>query len=421
MKMNRFSWITICLLALAITIVSCSDDDPDPTPPQQGGDNPDNPDAGGEEPGDLFVLSHSVFGTDVNTSYVTTVTDLDNTSVEFETSDLSQFVEFSGVGTVHALPEQKVAYYYSGEDATVTELLFADDNTVSLGREVSFAGLGVTNANFGSKLHVANDKAFVFSRQTSELIVWNPEDMSIIESKPLGITVPAGDNLIQGDFFTVDGKAVLITGLVDENFLARRQGVNVTVIDIATNNVDSTTTDDRTTFMSSSAIDANGNRYFGPNDNTSGQHFLTPDDSAKPVILRMLAGQTSFDPDWSYDPTDDLGSVLWGCCTQGADGNIFIQSFPEDGEGVAEVQQNFEFGAFPFDWYDFDTSGPSVSTANTNAKGIPFGGAIPAGGEGYLVIWDDVNSRLLRTTAPGGPQDGIAKVPGFIYNIVKVR
>lgn len=138
-------------------------------------------------------------------------------------------------------------------------------------------------------------------------------------------------------------------------------------------------------------------------------------------MLRTRAGETFFDPDWSYDPGEDLDTELWGCCTQGNNGNIFVQAYSEDGEGVDAVEENFEFGAFDFDWYNLNPTEPSVSVADTGAKGIPFGGAIMIDDEGYLVIWDDVNSRLLRTTAEGGPTDGIAKVPGFIYNILRVR
>lgn len=224
--------------------------------------------------GPLYVLSNATFGAD-GASYVTVVSDLNDPTVEI--NDLSQFIEFPGVGTTHGLPRQDVAYFYSGEDATITEIEFAPNGSASLGREISLAGLGINNANFSEKLHVSPTKAYLLSEPTSQVVVWNPQSMEIITSFPLGLVPDAGNVFRVGEFFLVDDQAVFISGQADETNTLLRPGVTVTVIDTTTNQIVSSTTDERSTFFSSSAIAANGDRYFGPNDNISGQHFLTPE------------------------------------------------------------------------------------------------------------------------------------------------
>lgn len=395
-------WMVV--LCLAFLLAACDSG-------SSNGDNGPEPDVEGP----LYVLSNTVFNQDNAAAYITVVPDL---NADQEITDLSQFVEFTGGGRAYGLPQQDVIYFHSGEDATVTEVIFAPDGSATLGRELSFAGEGVTIANFGSSLHISPTKAYFVSQQTYEIIAWNPKEMEITAVFPMGLAVDSGLRRLVGEVFLVGDEAVILSYQDDGDFIAR-PGMAVTVVDTQTDAVVSNTVDPRATGLRSSAIDANGDRYFGPNDNISGQHYLTPDLAPAPMILRMRAGETSFDPDWSRSLTDELGTTLWGCCTQGPAGTIFVQAFPEDDPLVATVEENYEFGSFPFVWYEFNSGAP-VEPAEVDVTGIPYGGAIPVDGDGYLVIWDDATSTIMRTTAPGGPAEGV-EVPGFVYNIVRIR
>lgn len=396
---------TLMISALAVTALSgCGDDD-----------EPEGTDLVNADATSLYLISHDVYS-EPFTTYLTVIPDLDEARA---IDDLTDSVEFVGGGSPFGVPEAGKVYFHSNEDATVTEVVYDANGLGSPGARLSFSNLGVLNAGWGESLFVSATKAYYISRQIRAVIPWNPEAM-VIDGEPisLGLDTDSGENLLIGDTFLVGEKLVIISNTADAEWLSLL-GAHVSVIDTESNTLLSSTTDMRASAFSSSAVDENGDRYFGPNDNVSGQHFLTPDLAAAPMILRIRAGETEFDPTYSRSLTEELDSTLWGCCTQGPNGSIFAQGFPEDGPGVAEVEENFEFGSMPFEWYRFHTDQPVVD-AEIDTTGIPYGGAIMVNGHGYLTIWDDVNSTLLRTTSPDQPTEGI-QAPGFLRRIIQIR
>jgi hypothetical protein len=82
-----------------------------------------------------------------------------------------------------------------------------------------------------------------------------------------------------------------------------------------------------------SGVDAKGDRYFAADGYAVSTHLMAPELAPGPCMLRLRAGETSLDPDWSRDFSDELGTRLWTGVTQGKN-QLFIQSIAGDNPGV---------------------------------------------------------------------------------------
>src|SRR5690606_19552547 len=111
-------------------------------------------------------------------------------------------------------------------------------------------------------------------------------------------------------------------------------GAQVTVVDLAQDRVVSTAAESRCHSMIKSAVDSDGNRYFASSTYSAALHLLSPEVAPAPCMLRMRAGDTSFDADWSRELTTELDTRLWTGVTPGQDGALHMQSIAEDAPDV---------------------------------------------------------------------------------------
>ena len=398
------------LFCLTLLFTACDEDD------QPGGDP-------NQVEGPLYVVSNTVFTPDGSNAYITVVSDLDDSSVKI--TDLSQFLEFSGSARAYGLPGQDVVYVTSDEKGTMTEVTFAPDGAASIEREVSFAGVGVNQTSGGNvNVFFSSTKAYHINQNTLEVIVWNPDDMELIDTFPLGLGLDPGMGFrafLQSPILV--GKQLVLLSLqsIQDSNVTNASGTDITIIDTDNDVVVSNTSEPRGNSFLSHVSDAAGNLYFATSPLQASHHFLRPDEVAAPIILRMLAGETTFDPDWSRSLVDEVNTSIWTGVTPGNDGTIYIQAIQEDNPGVQAATDAFEVnGSQPWIWYALNNPNSAPQDIQTGLNSPPVFSAITIDDDAYIVGWDNVNSTVINTTAAGGPRAGL-EVPGFVYNIVRIR
>jgi hypothetical protein len=398
------------VLAIASLGASCSDE----------GTGPDRPD----REGPLYVVSHSVFTQDGSTSYLTVVDSLGLGPA----IDLARSLELGGGARAYGPEGTDIVYVTSSEDGTMTEVAFGRDGSPRLGRTVSFASLGVSVTTGGNVHHfVSPSKAYFVSQATLEAVVWNPAAMEIITTIPLGLQAHAvsadagfyfyprpilvGDRLVlianQTDGDDIDGPAVLA------------------VLDLTTDRVLSITAETRCQAMLQSAVDTRGDRYFAASKLSAAKHFLLPDRAPAPCMLRMRAGDTSFDAAWSRTLATELGTGLWTGVTPGAGGKLYEQSIAEDAPAVVAAAASldpYEVSiAEPWRWHSQqEGEGPLALLEADFLSTPPLFAAIPVDGAAYVSLWDETDTTLVDLTSSDSPRKGLV-VPGFVYNVVRIR
>jgi hypothetical protein len=427
---NKLGFAALPFVVVALAAVAgCGDDSSDGGDPDGGshGDAGER-DAGGRDaaadagaPAPRYVVSTSVLSEDTATSYLAVVDSLD----DGPRVELGDALELGGGASAYGPAGKGVVYATSSEDGTMTEVTFDADGKPDVGRVVSFTQLGIT-ATTGGNVHyfVSPTKAYFVSQDTLEIVVWNPEEMQVIDTVPLDLEphlaakdgyfyfyprpIVAGDRLVlianQSDESDIEGPAV------------------VSVIDTATDRVLSTTAEPRCHAFLQSAVDARGDRYFASSDYSAAVRFLVPDDAPAPCMLRMKKGQTEFDPSWSRSLDDALDSSLWTGLTPGKDGAMFVQSIAEDAPAVQDAEEPFDVTiATPWRWYtliDGDADPQPIDADYLDAP--PFFPAIEVDDRAYGSLWDESDTTLVDLSGSAVPQKGRI-VPGFVYNIVRIR
>jgi hypothetical protein len=94
--------------------------------------------------------------------------------------------------------------------------------------------------------------------------------------------------------------------------------------------------DSRCPGVGNSAIDRHGDRYFAQDSYAVSVHFLDKDAPA-PCMLRIRAGETAFDRDWSRTLDQDLGTSIW----TGADGKLYVQAIPETTPSIQAAEDAY--------------------------------------------------------------------------------
>ncbi len=395
-----------CGWLAASVLVSCS---------SGGTSSPD----GAPVEGPLYAVSNTLLIEDSVTSYVAVVDSLDRSA----SVDLDEALELPGSARAYGLESANVVYLTSSEAPTMTEVTFNSAGRPAKGRVVSFANLGVDVTSGGNvNLHLSPTKAYFVSQSTLEIVIWNPQAMEVVATLPLGLepTAKYPDVYFYPRPIMIGERLVLVSNQSGD---VSGPGVFVTVVDTSKDWVASSTLEPRCHSMLQSGLDANGDRYFASSDYAAAEHFLLPDLVPAPCLLRMRQGEIAFDADWSRNLDSELETQIWTGVTQGADGHVYVQGTDDTTSAIAAAA---ELGAYevtvaqPWSWYSLSDGDAAPMLTETGLDYPPSFAPIPVDGHDYVAVFDDIDTTLVNLTAAEKPQPGL-KVPGFVYNVVKIR
>jgi hypothetical protein len=409
--------IATCTSAVLV-LIACSGDTvtvlPAPAPPtgDGGAGGADEPEP--EEP--LFVVGHTLYSDEGATSYLTVVPSLTDEA----TIDLTGSLELGGVSSPKGVPGTGVVYVTSSENGTMTEVTIDEDGRPTLGRSVSFANLGISDT-YGAHVFLSPTKAYHVNQQTLDVVVWNPEEMTLTGSFSSELAVRDGydsivfpqEPILQGD------RLLLVSSQWDGSVPDDAAGI--TVIDAVNDRVLSSDLEPRCASLLAFAPDAEGDLYFISSSLAATGHWWLPERVPAPCMLRIRAGESAFDPGWSRSLTEELGTSLWTGIAPGSDGSLLVQAIAEDNPSVVAAEDLVSMSnATGWTWYELADGDAPPRTIDSPVAIAQYATVMTVDGRSFMTADASGDSILVETTAAGGPRRTLT-VPGYVWNVLRVR
>lgn len=285
---------------------------------ETSGGNPE-----GAAGGPLYAIATQLYGADFSssTSLVQLVSSLDVAEI-----DLGSAREYNGRATVGTIGGW--LFIMDGEEPIVERFSVAADGTLTPDGQLSFANYGMpywSIDDWGNTM-VTPTKAYFTNPGDGALIVWNPTTMEIVRDIALPVTASADLELQSAPAFLHGDRLFRLFSWANfDTFEFSRVPQQLAVYDTATDELVSLSEETRCPAVYSVPFeDEAGNLYFS-------NHVWSPMETLvkgapESCSLRVLAGETSFDPTWQLRYAD---------FTEGRQGAVL--RYLGDGQALADI------------------------------------------------------------------------------------
>ncbi|WP_426752078.1 hypothetical protein [Myxococcus sp. Y35] len=323
----RVSRLFVAALALSLA-PACSDDDsdPQPNPPDSGTPDSGTPDSGTPETPVYSVITQ-VRTAQGSQSYIVLTDTLERT----EPLSLDNAIEVSGRALGHGIPGAGALYISSDEGATVTRYDLVDGNRLEQGETVSFEGVGVNSiGEYQHNFHyVSPTKAYYFDGRTSQVIVWNPTDMTLTR------TVPIPNLAVSGALTSFTTHPVTSGNLVMVAAAWRpATGIGITpragmvVVDTETDAV-TFATDDRCGYVRDGVLGPDGAVYVATETYGSAVYRVSTSSAPAPCLLKFDPETKAFDAAFYRELSSFTGGAATGSLLPGPNGAAYLRVLDE--------------------------------------------------------------------------------------------
>jgi hypothetical protein len=257
--------------------------------------------AGGGTIGPFYAIATEVYGADfsTSTSFVRLVSSLDVDEI-----DLASAREYNGRATVGTVGNW--LFVMDGEEPIVERFSVGADGSLTSDGQLSFANSGMpywTIDAWGNTM-VSPTKAYFSNPGDGSLIVWNPTAMEIVREVPLP-ELASADLELQSSPAVLRGDRLfrLFSWASFDTFEFSRAPQQLGVYDAVSDELLALVEDNRCPAVYSEPfVDEAGALYFS-------NHVWSPMETLvkgapQSCSLRVLAGETTFDPDWQLRYAD---------------------------------------------------------------------------------------------------------------------
>lgn len=380
----------------------------------------DGPEAPAEGP--AYIVSTRVFSPDVDarTSFFYVVDSLDAGT----TIDESKGLELPGSARLFANEDTGWVAIGSGEDATITRYTVGPDGLVP-GARMSLQPQGI-NSHWSDDLYfVSRTKLYYPDRTNQQLVIINPEEMTITGTIPLPAeaaregyepnysyeAIYRGDLLLFtiGWFDWTNDRILGETGLV--------------VVDTTTDQVLRVDVNDSCGGITTPVNLASGDTYLLASALAAANHRLERL-AKEPCALRILADEDSFDASYQRPLGELVGGALAGEPVHAGRDSLYFRVFNEGAATVEDGQFSWDLtGQSVWSWVRWDVSQDSAvaddtllsSTADVvwfRADQRTFG--MESLDEEYS------RTRLIELSTPEGAVERLT-APGFLQGLARAR
>ncbi len=342
--------------------------------------------------------------------------------------DLSQALELGGASRLRTAFGK--VYAFNSEDLVVTRFGVNQDRSIVEEDRFTMSNTGI-QAYSGNVVFISESLAVLVDGPTRQFIWWNPTSLEVVGTTAfpesgLGDAPGAGQASLSSD-----GQH-LIVPLTDLDFatLEASHGARAIVVSVESQEVVGVPFDSRCPYSQRGVVDPISGDYIYVGDAFSGfaTHYSVPN-AGTGCLLRIRAGETSFDQTWRIDATTmtpegfgDLASLI-------VSGDQFFAIFRDENRApIADVENpGFYFGGpgtffRPYIGSTSDWQGSRVSGfEDTNLFGFP----VVVDGQFLLSPADitdrgpDVVSDLFGVVE--GSFERLTQTSGFIRTIVRIR
>jgi len=277
--------------------------------------------------GPLYAITTQLLTADPVDSYVIVTDQAEQTA----SLSLDNAVRVSGRALGVGIPRSGALYVVSDESATVIRYTLNEAGSLEPAGTVSFASLGVTSlgeyqANFQ---FVSETKAYFFDGATAQVVVWNPEEMTVTSSIPLDeLAIKDTIASFSGAAVRLDGQILMPVGWRPVSGVGITHKAGVVSIDTATD-VATLATDDRCGYTHDAAVGPDGKVYIATEAYGAAVRRLMGEDAPAPCLLRFDPQTRAFDPDFYRTLEELVGGGTAGTLVPGPQGTAYVRVLDE--------------------------------------------------------------------------------------------
>jgi len=400
---NRRVIARFLLAALALTACNAED----------GGGAP------GLEQGPAYLVATRVWNDTTTTSYFHVVSSLEADT----TIDTSQALEVPGAAKLYAVDDVGWFAVGGGEDPTITHYTLGDDGVLQEQDTISLADYGVQSL-WDTLYVVSKTKMYYPDRAGGQLIVINPSAMTVDGAVSISDANREGYLALYGYTPLVRERELLFTvGWFDweENDSVLGE-TGLVVVNTETDTVERVDLDQRCGGVTTGVVTDTGDAYFVSSAMAGAAHRLGRLPTG-PCALRIGAGESQFDPDFSMDLSELTGMPVLGEPVPAGGASMFLRVFDEDAATFTDESLTWELtGQSVWQWWRWDTQSGEASRVEE------------IGASTADVLWFEVDGRLFGTEttadyshstlidlqAEGGPKPALT-APGFLHGVARIR
>lgn len=409
-SIRKSSLSCLLIVALSIAFFSCGDD-PIADGPVTGADSES-----------LYAVFWRVNTPDGRIHYTSLVEDLESGVL-----DAGKALEKAGNARFFAPEAGK--YFVIGDpgDYILTRYDIADDNQIVEGGRFSMANEGITDLQNRS-IFLSETKAYYIDYTQGQIIVWNPEEMSITKAFDLPEQLKDGYQgywvaMPIGRFQLVDNRLYIPAGWInwdDETYLDK---TGLAIIDIENDALISYTEDDRCPMAVNPAILENGDAYYGVS------YYLPFATTAREIedcgcILKVEAGANGFDK--AYDP-NYMNQI------DGYKVGLSLANSPKKDHGYVRVLDPSKLEWSPeldgkdyygLNWFTYEINLPTNKIVGKTD--LPYAASYVDSpyvldGDDFSSIQKEDGTTVLIKYAPDGSYTEGLSIPGTLLGLYKVR
>ncbi|MEM7136044.1 MAG: hypothetical protein AAF500_05660 [Myxococcota bacterium] len=373
----------------------------------------------------LYAVCGLTLQPDGRSGYLGLVPDLEaGTSL-----DLADTLEFPG-GSLCAAPGNSNRLFLGiAERAVIQRYSLGEGDTFRLDDEFGLSGLGITAAIARNPFHFLSEtRAYFIDGSTLQVVVWNPDAMQIDGSFEIdglraeGLQIDVNEVVRDGDRFIMSAR-----------YFRPDDSAEVLVRAVFIDSTDDSVQyaeDRRCGNIAWTATAQNGDIYYAshPAQATRVRTGLAGDPPSEPCLLRILAGQTEFDPSFFVALNDLTGGQPTGSILSGTGDTAYVMAYDEQLVPIAEDNAGVLTIIPAWRYWAIDLAGDFTSATEVSA--VPPGPVFavgftvdrPSGMTPYIVgVRNDLSSgTLFDISNADGFVEGIT-VPGFPVLALRVR
>ncbi|MEM7138007.1 MAG: hypothetical protein AAF500_15610 [Myxococcota bacterium] len=413
--------IQIAILVLSSALTGCSNGEGGNAATGGAGGNAG---ASGEDP--LFVLAQVLFVPPEGFQGFATLVDSTDADAMVDIANGIEIPEFSGV---FEGPRPGTFFVSTGGLPEVILFELTEDDTIEEIDRVSFAGRGVTVPRIAHTVVTVNEtKAYYVDAEGLRLFTFSPQTMTIeAEASLEGLGAPSAANpealVLPVPWERTEGELILYSFYRNLIEGTNEQRVRVAFIDTSTDEI-TVIEDDRCGFTTNVSLTPSGDLYFGSDAWAGAMEFTRPDVNPRPCLLRVLAGEREFDPNFQIFFSDLTGEDISGGLIAASGNEAYILRYDTnviDPDGLTDQEMLQEPS-----WRTYRiTLGDTITTAEEITElGIRSGSVFPITAEGEIydaiTAADFSETTLFRTTVDGVPERALT-AQGLLFGIVRLR
>lgn len=375
-----------------------------------------------QEGGDLYAIFYRVNAPDGRLHYTTLVDNL-------MTAEINPELAIETAGNARFFAPESNEYFTIGDpaDFSFTRYDITEENEMIEGGKFSMTNEGVTDLQ-NRNLFLSETKAYYIDYTQGQIIVWNPESMSITKTFDLPEQLKDGyeGNWVTMPFYEfqiVNDRLYIPVGWMNWENETYVDKTGLAIVDLVNDAVISYSEDTRCPLAVMPAIMENGDAYYGtsyylPYATTS----RAKDDCG--CILKVKAGADGFDQEYEPNFMEQIEGYSVG---------ISLGKSPKENHGYVRVLDTEKLAwsteldgsdYYGLVWHTYEINLPEqkvVGKANLPYAASYVGSPYYIDGQNYDGITnEDGTTTLIRYAADGSYTEGLS-IPGSLMGIQKVR